>query len=295
MKISSLVSSRASRVEPFLGVLRGEHFVDLNAAVPSLPRELGALLRSPEYDRARLHEVVEKADSSLLRKASEVTYRPLVTDASKILCLGLNYVDHASESAHQKPDYPVVFGRYTQSFVGHDRPLLLPPESHHFDYEAELVVVIGKAGRRISRDAALSHVAGYSLMNDGSIRDYQTRTGQWTIGKNFDSSGSLGPALVTPDELPPGARGLVLRGLLNGQVMQEASTSDMIFGVEDALSILSEGMTLNVGDVIAMGTPGGVGFVRKPPVYMKAGDVFTVEVERVGVLSNAIVAEAEAK
>lgn len=292
MKISSLVSTHASRVEPFLGVLRGDRFVDLNAALPSLPRELAALLRSPEYDLARLHEVVEKADASALRDPREVAYRPLVTDASKILCLGLNYVDHASESAHQKPDYPVVFGRYAQSFVGHDCPLLLPPESHHFDYEAELVVVIGKAGRRISREAALSHVAGYSLMNDGSIRDYQTRTNQWTIGKNFDSSGSLGPSLVTPDELPPGARGLVLRGSLNGAVMQEASTSDMIFGVEDAISILSEGMALNVGDVIAMGTPGGVGFVRKPPVYMKAGDVFTVEVERVGALSNPIRAEA---
>jgi hypothetical protein len=153
LKISSLNSSRASRVEPFLGVLRGERFVDLNAAIPSLPRDLGALLRSPEYDLARFHEVVEKAEPSLLRDASEVTYRPLVTDASKILCLGLNYVDHASESAHQKPDYPVVFGRYQQSFVGHDCPLLLPPESHHFDYEAELVALSQR------RDAAAAELA----------------------------------------------------------------------------------------------------------------------------------------
>jgi acylpyruvate hydrolase len=290
LKISSLLSSRQ---EPFLGARRadGERFVHLNRALPSLPHELGALLRSPDYDLWRLQALVDAADESLLVAPAEVTFRPLVTDASKILCLGLNYVDHANESAHPKPEHPVVFGRYIQSFVGHGQPLLLPPESRHFDYEAELVVVIGKAGRRISRETALSHVAGYSLLNDGSIRDYQKRNAQWTIGKNFDASGSFGPELITPDELPPGARGLQLRGLLNGAVMQSASTSDMIFSVEEAIAILSEGMTLNVGDVIAMGTPGGVGFVRQPPVYMKAGDVFEVEVERVGTLRNPIVAE----
>jgi acylpyruvate hydrolase len=290
LKISSLYTSQK---EPFLGARRATdgRFVHLNRALPSLPRELGALLRSPDYDLSRLQALVERADESLLVGPSELTFRPLVTDASKILCLGLNYVDHANESAHQKPEHPVVFGRYIQSFVGHAQPLLVPRESRHFDYEAELVVVIGKAGRRIPREAALSHVGGYSLMNDGSIRDYQKRNAQWTIGKNFDSSGSLGPDLVTPDELPAGARDLRLRGLLNGVVMQEASTSDMIFSVAEAIAILSEGMTLNVGDVIAMGTPGGVGFVRQPPVYMKAGDVFEVEVERVGTLRNAIAAE----
>lgn len=286
MKLSSLSAGG----ESFLGARRGDRFVNLNAALPSLPRELGALLRAPDFDPKRLAEVVDGA--STLVDAAAVTFRPLVTDPGKILCLGLNYVDHAKESAHQKPDYPVVFGRYPASFVGHEQPLVLPAVSSHFDYEAELVVVIGKTGKKIARANALEHVAGYSLMNDGSIRDYQTRTPQWMIGKNFDSSGSLGPELLTPDELPAGARGLALRGRLNGQIMQEANTSDMIFGVEDAISIISEVMTLHAGDVIAMGTPGGVGFARNPPVFMKDGDVFEIEVERVGTLRNSVKAEA---
>jgi 2-keto-4-pentenoate hydratase/2-oxohepta-3-ene-1,7-dioic acid hydratase in catechol pathway len=289
LKLSALVADN----RPLIGARRGEGFVDLNAAIPSLPRDMGALLRSPAFDRRRLEDAVERAAPGSILAPDDVTFRPVVTDPGKVLCLGLNYVDHAAESSHQAPDYPVVFGRYPTSFVGHRQPLVRPAVSTHFDYEAELAVVIGKAGRRIARADALSHVAGYTLMNDGSIRDYQVRTSQWTIGKNFDASGSLGPELVTPDELPEGAKGLVLRGTLNGRVMQEASTSDMIFAVADAIAILSEVMTLEVGDVIATGTPGGVGFVRKPPVFMKPGDVFEVHVERVGTLRNPVVAEGE--
>lgn len=288
MKLSSLVLNN----EPFIGARRADGIVDLNAVIPSLPRELGALLRSPDYHLPKLREAVERAAASSLRDPGEVTFRPVVAAPGKILCLGLNYVDHAAESSHAKPDYPVVFGRFPTSFVGHGQGLVMPAVSSHFDYEAELVVVIGKTGRKIPRDAALSHVAGYTLMNDGSIRDYQLRTPQWTIGKNFDASGSIGPELVTPDELPPGGKGLVLRGVLNGQIMQEANTRDMIFDVADAIAILSEVMTLEVGDLIATGTPGGVGFVRTPPVFMKPGDVFEVSVERVGTLRNPIVAEA---
>lgn len=287
MKLSSLILNH----EPFVGARRGDDIVDLNAALPEIPRELGALLRSPAYEPARIRDAVERAAPSTLRDPREVTFRPVVAAPGKILCLGLNYVDHAAESSHAKPDYPVVFARFPTSFVGHEQPLVMPAVSSRFDYEAELVVVIGKAGRRIPRDAALSHVAGYTLLNDGSIRDYQMRTPQWTIGKNFDASGSIGPELVTADELPPGAKGLALRGILNGQVMQQASTSDMIFDVADTIAILSEVMTLEVGDLIATGTPGGVGFVRVPPVFLKPGDVFEVSVERVGTLRNPVVAE----
>jgi 2-keto-4-pentenoate hydratase/2-oxohepta-3-ene-1,7-dioic acid hydratase in catechol pathway len=290
LKLSSLVK----RGEPFLGARRGSGFVDLNALDPSLPREMGALLRSPAYDRRRLEEAVLHASSASVVSAEQVSFRPVVTDAPKVLCLGLNYVDHAAESSNPKPDYPVLFGRYATSLVGHAQPIVRPRVSTHFDYEAELVVVIGKAGRRISREDALGHVAGYTLLNDGSIRDYQMRTPQWMIGKNFDATGSLGPELVTPEELPEGAKGLVLRGRLNGRVMQEANTSDMIFGVAEVIAILSEVMTLEVGDLIATGTPGGVGFVRKPPVFMKPGDVFEVEVERVGTLRNEVVDEPSA-
>ncbi|MDF2695546.1 MAG: 5-oxopent-3-ene,2,5-tricarboxylate decarboxylase [Labilithrix sp.] len=287
MKLSSLYANK----EPFIGVRRADGIVNLNAAIPSLPRNVGALLQSPSYDARQIADVVERTSSSSLLGPSEVSFRPVLPSPGKLLCLGLNYVDHAVESAHQKPDYPVVFGRYPTSLVGHEEPLVLPSVSPQFDYEAELVVVIGKAGRRISREQALEHVAGYTLLNDGSIRDYQVRTAQWTIGKNFDATGALGPELVTPDELPPGAKGLALRGTLNGNVMQEANTSDMIFGVADAFAILPEAMTLEVGDMIATGTPGGVGFARKPPIFMKPGDVFEVHVERVGTLRNRVVAE----
>jgi 2-keto-4-pentenoate hydratase/2-oxohepta-3-ene-1,7-dioic acid hydratase in catechol pathway len=291
VKLSSLILNR----EHFVGVRRADGIVDLNAAIPSLPRELGALLRSPAYDLSRIRDAVERAAPGSVRDPKEVTFRPVIATPGKVLCLGLNYVDHAAESAHAKPEYPVVFGRFPTSFVGHERALVAPAASSHFDYEAELVVVVGKAGRRIPRDAALAHVAGYTLMNDGSIRDFQMRTSQWTIGKNFDSSGSIGPELVTADELPPGAKGLVLRGVLNGRVMQEANTRDMIFDVAGAIALVSEVMTLEVGDLIATGTPSGVGFVRDPPVFMKPGDVFEVSVERVGTLRNPVVAEPIAR
>ena len=282
MRIASLQTHHG----PFLGVRRGDGYVDANAALPDLPCDLGAALRAGLLERlAELAAI----DGPLVRGA---TYRPLVTDAGKILCLGVNYVDHAREASLQKPDYPVVFSRFTTSFVGHDVPLVRPRKSTHFDYEAEFLVVIGRRGRAIPPERALDHVAGYALLNDGSIRDYQMRTSQWTVGKNFDRTGAMGPDLVTPDELPPGARGLTIRGRLNGETMQEANTADMVFDVVSAIAILSEAVTLDPGDVIAMGTPGGVGFVRQPPVFLKPGDIFEVEVDGIGTLRNGIVDEA---
>lgn len=287
MRISSLDMNG----HRFIGVRKGDELFDLNALQPALPTELVWLLRLLRGDLQKLETLLEGATSKHRVNPAEVTYRPLSEDAGKILCLGLNFTDHANEAAQQRPEYPVVFSRFTTSFVGHEEPLLLPKESSHFDYEAELVAVIGKRGRRISRDEALQHVAGYTLLNDGTIRDYQTRTHQWTIGKNFDATGAIGPELVTADELPPGARGLTLTGRLNGAVMQQASTDDMIFDVAGAIAGISEAMTLEPGDMIAMGTPGGVGFARKPPVYLKVGDVFEVELTGLGVLRNPVVAD----
>jgi 2-keto-4-pentenoate hydratase/2-oxohepta-3-ene-1,7-dioic acid hydratase in catechol pathway len=172
--------------------------------------------------------------------------------------------------------------------VAHGEALLKPKVSDQFDYEAELAVIIGKAGRGIARDKALQHVAGYSLFNDGSIRDYQFKSHQWMIGKNFDASGSFGPELVTADELPAGAVGLRVQCRLNGQVMQDANTKDMIFDVATLVSTCSEIFALQPGDVIISGTPAGVGFARKPPVFMKQGDTVEVEVEKIGVLRNTI-------
>jgi acylpyruvate hydrolase len=206
----------------------------------------------------------------------------------KIICVGLNYDDHLEESGLKKPVYPEIFARFATSLIAHGEPIRRPPESSTLDYEAELAVVIGRGGRRIERDQALDHVAGYSLFNDATIRDFQLRTPQWTMGKNFDATGSFGPWLVTPDAVPPGARGLRVQGRLNGRVMQNARTDQLIFSVPDLIAMISVAMSLEPGDVIITGTPGGVGAARKPPVFMKPGDVFEVEIEGMGVLSNPV-------
>jgi acylpyruvate hydrolase len=289
-----LLSLEDSAGRPFIGVRRGDGIVDLNRALPSFGpevRDVGALLRSPDFDPSAIAAAVAKASAVL--DGAKVVHRSLHAAAGKVLCLGLNYVDHAAESKNATPSWPVVFGRFGTSFVGHGRALVAPSVSTAFDYEAELVVVIGKSGRHIPKERALDHVFGYTLMNDGSIRDYQVKTPQWTIGKNFDASGAIGPEVVTADELPAGARGLLLQGRLNGDVMQRASTAEMIFDVPTTIALLSEALTLEAGDLIAMGTPSGVGFVRSPPVFLRPGDVFEVEVERLGILRNRVVAEGD--
>jgi 2-keto-4-pentenoate hydratase/2-oxohepta-3-ene-1,7-dioic acid hydratase in catechol pathway len=229
------------------------------------------------------------AEGDLVDEAS-LTFLPPLSRPSKIVCLGLNYKDHAAESGFTPPSFPTLFGRFASSLIGDGAPIILPPVSTQLDYEGELVAVLGTGGKDIAKADALNHVAGYSIFNDGSIRDYQLKTPQWTAGKNFDDTGAFGPWFVTADELPPGAVGLSLQTRLNGQVMQSASTSDMIFDVADTISLLSTFMTLTAGDVLVMGTPSGVGLARKPPVFMKAGDVVEVEIEQLGILRNPIVA-----
>ena len=213
---------------------------------------------------------------------------PPVPEPPKILCVGLNYDDHLEESGLKKPAYPEIFGRFATSLIAHQEPIRRPRESTALDYEAELAVVIGKPGRRISQEQALDHVAGYSLFNDATVRDFQLRTPQWTMGKNFDGTGSFGPWLVTPDAVPPGASGLRIQGRLNGRVMQDARTDQLIFGVPALIAMISVAMSLERGDVIITGTPGGVGAARKPPVYMQPGDVLEVEIEGLGVLTNPV-------
>jgi acylpyruvate hydrolase len=219
---------------------------------------------------------------------NSVRLLPPVPAPPKILCVGLNYDDHLTESGLKKPEYPEIFARFATSLIAHQEPIRRPRESTALDYEAELAVVIGKPGRRISQEQALEHVAGYSLFNDATIRDFQLRTPQWTMGKNFDGTGSFGPWLVTPDAVPPGARGLRIQGRLNGQVMQDARTDQLIFSVQALIELISAGISLERGDVIITGTPGGVGAARKPPVFMKPGDIFEVEIERLGLLTNSV-------
>jgi acylpyruvate hydrolase len=220
-----------------------------------------------------------------------LTFLPPVVRSSKIICLGLNYRDHAEESGMAIPDFPVLFARFPSSLTGHGAPIILPKVSSQLDWEAELVVVLGKGGKSIAEADALNHVAGYSVFNDASIRDYQLRTPQWTAGKNFDDTGAFGPWLVTPDELPAGAAGLKIECRVNGNVMQSSNTGNLIFSVANTIHLLSTFMTLEAGDVLVMGTPGGVGVARNPQVWMKAGDICEVEIEGVGLLSNPIVAE----
>jgi acylpyruvate hydrolase len=213
---------------------------------------------------------------------------PPVPVPPKILAVGLNYDDHLEESGLKKPAYPEIFARFATSLIAHQEPILRPRESTALDYEAELAVVIGKPGRRIPQEQALDHVAGYSLFNDASVRDFQLRTPQWTMGKNFDGTGSFGPWLVTPDAVPPGGRGLRIQGRLNGRVMQDARTDQLIFSVPALIEMISVAMSLERGDVIITGTPGGVGAARKPPVFMQPGDIFEVEIERIGILTNPV-------
>lgn len=204
--------------------------------------------------------------------------------------MGLNYAEHAREGGNPIPGYPALFLRAASSQVAHGQPLVKPRVSEQLDFEAELAVVIGRQARYLTQANALDCVAGYSLYNDASVRDYQRKSTQWTAGKNFDGTGAFGPWLVTPDELPRGAAGLRIRSVLNGTTMQDGNTSDFIWNVEQTLVLLSECMTLNPGDVVITGTPAGVGYARKPPVFMCPGDVCEIIIEGIGTLSNPVVA-----
>ena len=272
---------------PRLGVLDGEQVVDLAA---DLRAELTA---GTDLIAAGRAAIASNAPRLPRLPLAGLSLAPLVPEPGKTVCLGLNYFDHAKEGGRtEKPDYPWFFYRGKTSLMGHGQPGVCPKVSSKFDYEAEMAVVIGKTvPRHVAQADALQYVFGYSCFNDMSVRDYQKRTGQWTIGKNFDATGGFGPVLVSADELPPGAVGLRIQSRLNGQVMQDANTTDMIFNVAETIALLAECMTLEPGDAIIMGTPAGVGQARTPPVWMKPGDMIEIEIEKIGVLRNPIVAE----
>ena len=256
-------------------------------------------LEDPSQGTTDLQSLVEAGDSALQAEydrllagkpidVSSIRYLPPFPNPEKVICFGLNYRDHAAESGFQAPTYPALFGRFPSSLIGHGAAIVRPRVSDQLDYEGELVAIIGKPGRNIPVGRALDHVAGYSIFNDASIRDYQFKSAQWMIGKNFDATGAFGPVFVTADELPAGAKGLRLQTRLNGQVLQDAKTEDMIFGVATQVSLMSDPMMLKPGDVIVTGTPSGVGLARKPPIFMKPSDVCEVEIEGIGILSNPI-------
>ena len=270
--------------------IQATDFVNLTLAAPELPRDLKDLICTPG-GLAAADAAARKAPASAVQAISSVTMLPLIPNPGKIVCMGLNYADHAKEGGNARPEYPSFFLRGNSSMVGHNQAIVRPKASTQLDYEAELAVIIGKKARHLTADNALDCIAGYSCFNDGSIRNYQRKSSQWTIGKNFDATGPFGPCLVTPDELPPGAAGLRIQSRLNGKVMQDANTDVFLWNVVEALRIITECMTLEPGDVIITGTPAGVGYARTPPVWMAPGDVCEIEVEGVGVLSNPIVDE----
>jgi acylpyruvate hydrolase len=288
LKFVTYQQNGASRV----GVVDGQSVIDLNRVLPEVPADIRLALLAGIDLTAAARKALELAKDADRLPLAGLSYAPLLPSPGKIICLGLNYFDHAKEGGREKPDYPWFFLRGATSLLAHGEAALRPKVSDRLDYEAELAVVIGKAGRHVSQEDALDHVYGYACFNDISVRDFQKRTPQWTIGKNFDKTGGFGPLLVSADELPPGAEGLRIQSRLNGTVMQDANTKDMIWNVRETIALLTECMTLEAGDVIIMGTPAGVGQARTPPVWMKHGDTVEIEIESVGLLVNTIQDEA---
>lgn len=224
---------------------------------------------------------------------ANVHFLPPLARPPKIVCVGLNYADHTKESPYEQPSYPTLFPRFSSSLVAHGRSIVRPLVSDSLDFEGELAVVMASGGRHIKAADALAHVFGYSIFNDGSVREYQFKSPQWTVGKNFDCTGAFGPYVVTADELPAGAKGLKLETRLNGEVVQSADTSDMIHDVQTLIVIISEAITLETGDVIVAGTPAGIGWARDPKLLMRHGDVCEVSIEGIGTLVNRIENEPE--
>ena len=278
---------------PTLGVRRGDEVVDLSVAAPDLPGDLPALLAGGDDAMARAKSAVDGASGDAVRSAEGLAYHPTIWNPGKIICVGLNYAAHAAEAQSDTStvqDYPSLFLRVTTTLVGHEQALVVPKASSNLDYEAEMVAVIGKSGSSVSKADALEYVAGYSVFNEGSVRDYQFKSSQWTSGKNFDATGGFGPDFASADEVPAGGKGLRIQTRLNGETMQDANTATMIFDIPTLIEIITEVMTLHPGDVIVTGTPEGVGFARTPPVWMKPGDVCEIDLEGVGVLRNTIAA-----
>lgn len=264
--------------------------VDLNRADPRLPEDMIGFLRGGETTLSIAREALPAAAEGTAYELGSVELGPVVPNPSKIICIGLNYRDHAEETGQAVPTTPTVFAKYPNALVGHGAPVVLPRATDQVDYEVELAFVIGARARHVGAAEAMEYVAGYTVMNDVSARDYQMATSQWTIGKSFDTFAPLGPALVTRDELPD-PHALAIRLSIGDEVLQDSSTANLVFGVPALIEYLSGVMTLEPGDVIATGTPGGVGFIRKPPRYLRAGETMRAEVEGVGVLESPVVGE----
>jgi len=289
MKITGFEAAGGLR----LGVVEGDRVIDLQGVDPSLPTDLAVVLAKTGGDLSGLAALAKKAPASAHLPLQGLKFALPVAKPGKIVCLGLNYMEHVKEGryADNVPKFPTYFLRVISSLTPHLGPIVRPQASDTLDYEAELVAVIGKRARHLTMANAYSCIAGWSCFNDGSVREWQKRTTQWDVGKNFDSTGGFGPWMVTVDELPAGAKGLKIQSRLNGNVMQSDNTDNMMFPVAETLVDLTRAITLEPGDLLITGTPSGVGQARTPPVFMKGGDVCEIDIEGVGVLRNPIVDE----
>ena len=280
MKLTSFVSPAGKAT---YGLIHDDMITDLGAARPLLPG-LKDFLGGEEFAAGGFDA------TGPVHPLASVACLPVIPNPGKIICVGLNYKDHIAETGRADSAYPSLFLRTATSQTAHNAPMIKPRVSERFDYEGELAIIIGRPGRHISQKNALEHIAGYACYNDGSVRDWQRHTHQFTPGKNFDGTGAFGPYMVTPDEIGPRETSFLVTRL-NGEVVQKASLDLMVFSIEEQIAYISTYTTLETGDVIVTGTPGGVGDRRSPPLYMFAGDTVEVEITGVGLLRNTIVDE----
>ncbi len=274
-----------------IAVRKDDGVYDLRVASPDLPAGLDRLISTEDDWLRRVTKAAANVTAAARIPEASIAYRPVLERPGKIICVGRNYAAHAREGGAEPLAYPDLFMRGPTSLVGHERPMIRPICSDKFDYEGELAFVVGRKARHVRREDAFDYVMGYALFNEGTLRDYQRKSTQWTIGKNFDGTGAFGPDLVSADELPDGGAGLTLTTTLNGVQMQHGNTDDLIFPVNALIEILSECMTLEPGDVVVTGTPAGVGYARTPPVFLKAGDIVEIAIDPIGILRNPIVDE----
>jgi 2-keto-4-pentenoate hydratase/2-oxohepta-3-ene-1,7-dioic acid hydratase in catechol pathway len=273
------VSFKKPTGQPSFGRVEGGNIMELAAAGgPQTLREAIAT--------GSLAELTAGAAFAL----ADIVLLPVIPDPAKIICVGLNYASHVKETGRDQKEYPAIFTRWADTLVAHDEPLVCPKISERFDYEGELAVIIGSGGHKISRDDAMDHIAGYSIFNDASVRDWQRHNIQFTPGKNFPATGAFGPAMVTPDSISDLSSQRV-QTRLNGELLQDQPISDLIWDIAFLIEYISAFTPLSAGDVIVTGTPGGVGDKRNPPVYMKAGDKVEVSIGEIGTLTNRIIDE----
>ena len=287
MKIVGFQSNQGLR----LGVVEGDNVIDLQAADARLPANLADVLAQTGGDLKPLADLAKKAPASARAPLQGLKFGLPVARPPKSICLGLNYLEHVKEGFQRDnvPQFPTIFMRCQTSLLPHGKPIIRPQVTETLDYEAEMVAIVGKRAKHLDVSNAISCIVGYSCFNEGSVREFQRKTTQWDMGKNFDGTGAFGPWMVTADELPDAGKGLKIESRLNGTVMQSDNTDNMMFPIADMLVYVTQGMTLEPGDIIFTGTPSGVGHARKPnPVWMRHGDVCEVELEGIGILRNPI-------